>query len=260
MAGEIVRNFAVCALVIAGLALGLWRLAVRSGDPSFIDVCWGAGFVVVAASTFVLTDQGPHRRVALLVIATIWGLRLAGYLFWRWRQNGPDARYVAMLKRTPNPAVFMLTRVFLLQAALLLVVSLPLQLGQLYARPHDLTALNLGGVALAVFGVLFESVGDIQLVRFKADPANRGKVMQRGLWRFTRHPNYFGDFCVWWGIFLTSVANAVTVLGVIGPLVMSFLLMRYSGVGPLEKQLHRSKPEYADYVSRTSAFFPAPPR
>jgi steroid 5-alpha reductase family enzyme len=244
--------FAVNTVVIYALALLLWRVAVRTNDPSFIDVCWGAGFVVVAVVSYALS---PHRLV-LVTVAGVWGLRLATYLFWRWRKNGRDARYVAMLKRADDPARYMLTRIFLLQATLLLLVSLPLQLGQIYR--HQFTALNAVGVVLAVLGIVFESTGDFQLARFKADPANHGLVMDRGLWRYTRHPNYFGDFCVWWGLFILSVGNLVTVIGVIGPLVMSVLLMRYSGVGPLERQLHRSKPQYADYVRRTSAFFPRP--
>ncbi|HVV36934.1 MAG TPA: DUF1295 domain-containing protein [Acidimicrobiales bacterium] len=240
--------------VIYALALLLWRLAVRINDPSFIDVCWGAGFVVVALVSYALS---PHRPLLALVVA-VWGLRLAGYLFWRWRRQGPDARYVAMLKRAPNPSSYMLTHIFLLQATLLLIVSLPLQLGQLRHEPF--TVGNTVGLFIALAGIIFESTGDAQLTRFKADPANTGHVMDRGLWRYTRHPNYFGDFCVWWGLFILSVGNLVSVIGVIGPLVMSVLLMRYSGVGPLEKQLHRSKPQYADYVRRTSAFFPRPPK
>jgi steroid 5-alpha reductase family enzyme len=246
--------FAVNTVVIYALALLLWRVAVRTNDPSFIDVCWGAGFVVLALVSYALS---PHRLV-LALVAAVWGLRLASYLFWRWRKNGPDARYVAMLKRADDPAQYMLTRVFLLQATLLLIVSLPLQLGQVY--DGHFTTGNLVGVVIAVIGIAFESTGDFQLTRFKSDPANHGHVMDRGLWRYTRHPNYFGDFCVWWGLFIMSVVNPVTVVGVIGPLVMSVLLMRYSGVGPLESQLHRTKPKYADYVRRTSAFFPAPPK
>ncbi|MEY2399348.1 MAG: hypothetical protein QOJ00_2522 [Actinomycetota bacterium] len=258
MTGDILRVAAANAAVILVLALVMWRIAVRINDPSFIDTCWGAGFVVVAWVSFALTDSSGPRRPLLLAIASVWGLRLAGYLFWRWRNNGPDARYVAMLKRAPNPSVFMLTKVFLLQSVLLLVVSLPLQLGQVYGG--GVNGSTVAGIVLAVIGIGFESTGDFQLTRFKSDASNHGKVMDRGLWRYTRHPNYFGDFCVWWGIFLVSLTNAVTLIGIVAPLVMSVLLMRYSGVGPLEKQMHRTKPKYADYVARTSAFFPRPPR
>ncbi len=258
MTGEIVKVAAANAAVIFVLAFAMWLIAVRINDPSFIDTCWGAGFVVVAWVSFVLTDGSSARRFLLVAIASTWGLRLAGYLFWRWRRNGPDARYVAMLKHAPNPKMFMLTKVFLFQALLLLVVSTPLQLGQAY--DSGINGSTIAGIVLAVIGIAFETTGDFQLVAFKANPENHGKVMDRGLWRYTRHPNYFGDFCVWWGIFLVSLVNPVTLLGLVGPIVMSILLMRYSGVGPLEKQMHRTKPQYKDYVARTSGFFPRPPR
>ena len=258
MTGEILKVAAANAAVIFVLALAMWLIAVRINDPSFIDTCWGAGFVVVAWVSFALTDGSSARRLVLVAIASVWGLRLAGYLFWRWRRNGPDARYVAMLKHAPNPKMFMLTKVFLLQSVLLLIVSTPLQLGQTY--DSGVNASTIAGIVLAAVGIAFESTGDFQLVAFKAKPGNKGKVMDRGLWRYTRHPNYFGDFCVWWGIFLVSLVNGVTLLGLVGPVIMSILLMRYSGVGPLEKQMHRTKPQYKDYVARTSGFFPRPPR
>ena len=154
----------------------------------------------------------------------------------------------------------MLTHVFLLQAVLMLIVSLPLQFGQAHATDAGSPALHLLGVVLVALGLFFEWTGDYQLSRFKADPSNKGTVMDRGLWRYTRHPNYFGDFCVWWGLFLLSTGSAVTYLAVVGPLLMSVLLMRVSGVGPLEKQMHATKPKYKHYVATTSAFFPRPPR
>ena len=231
-------------MVIGALAGVLWSVAVRGADPSFIDVCWGAGFVVVAAVSYALSPERP----LLVVLAAVWGLRLATYLYWRWRRTGPDPRY----KRISA------TRAFGLQTPLLLLVSLPLQLGQVY--DERLSALNVIGALLTLFGIAFETTADAQLMRFKADAANAGQVMDRGLWRYTRHPNYFGDFCVWWGLFLVSVSNAVTVIGIVGPIVMSFLLMRYSGVGPLERQLNRTNPQYAEYTTRTSAFFPSRPK
>jgi steroid 5-alpha reductase family enzyme len=249
------RVLFVNAAIIVGLALVAWGVAVRRKDPSFIDAGWGFGFVVVAWSTFLQTDHGNPLLVGL---ATLWGLRLAGYLLWRWRKNGPDARYVAMLKHKSRPSQYMLTNIFLLQAVLLLVVALPLVLGQMYDSNGG--PLRIVGAALALTGIVFESVGDFQLVAFKSNAANLGAVMDRGLWRYTRHPNYFGDFCVWWGLFLVSLTNGVTAVGIISPIVMSVLLMRVSGVGPLEKQLHKSKPAYRDYTMRTSPFFPRPPR
>lgn len=166
-----------------------------------------------------------------------------------------------MLRNAPgNRHLFTLQRVFLLQGALLWVVSLPLQLGQWYASPAGLQPLGFAGVALCVTGIAFETIGDVQLARFKAYGENTGKVMDKGLWRYTRHPNYFGDACLWWGLWLVAVVNPVTVVAVVGPCVMTLLLARWSGVGPLERRLKRHKPDYADYISRTSGFVPMPPR
>ncbi len=248
------------ALVIVVLAVVLWTQAKRSGDPSFIDPCWGLGFVVIAWISFAKAEHHTSRGLLITLLASAWGLRLGGYLFWRWRQHGPDARYQAMLKNKANPGRYMLTNVFLLQAGLMLVVSLPLQFGQAYAHRDGSWIVHATGVALVVLGLGFEWTADFQLVRFKADAANKGHVMDKGLWRLSRHPNYFGDFCVWWGLFALSTSAPITLVAIVGPLIMSVLLMRVSGVGPLEKQMHRTKPKYKDYVARTSAFFPRPPR
>lgn len=254
---------AINLVVTMGAMVGLWLLSIKRGDPSFIDAWWPMGFVLIAWVSFARGDGDPTRSVLLAGLTTVWGLRLGGYLFWRWRRNGPDRRYVAMLRHAPgSPHVFTLKKVFLLQGALLWVVSLPLPLGSIGFEGASTGLLPLGvlGVALAVFGIAFESTGDRQLVRFKADPANDGLVMDRGLWRYTRHPNYFGDACLWWGLFLVSLSSPVTVVGVIGPVVMTFLLARWSGVGPLERRLKRHKPDYAAYIARTSGFIPLPPR
>jgi steroid 5-alpha reductase family enzyme len=249
------------AAITLGCMLALWALSIRLRDPSFIDAWWPMGFVVVAWVSFTVGEGDGTRRAVLAAMATVWGLRLGGYLFWRWRRNGPDRRYASMLRNAQgNPHLFTLQKVFLLQGALLWVVSLPLQLGMSYRSPAGLRAFGVVGLVLWCIGFAFETVGDAQLVRFKGDAANEGKVMDRGLWRFTRHPNYFGDACVWWGIFLVSVVNLPTLVGIVGPAVMTFLLARWSGVGPLERGLKRRKPEYVDYIARTSGFIPMPPR
>ena len=149
--------------------------------------------------------------------------------------------------------------VFGMQGALMFVVSLPVQLGQMPDTP-DLGVLAYLGVALWLLGFAFETVGDLQLARFKAEPANKGLVMDRGLWRYTRHPNYFGDFCVWWGLFLIAAETRLGLLSVIGPIAMSILLLRVSGVAMLERTIGRRRPGYAEYIARTSAFFPRPPK
>ncbi len=255
------------ALLAANLAVTLgcmfllWLLSIRRGDPSFIDAWWPMGFVAVAWTTFALTEGDSTRRTVLVGVVTIWGLRLGTYLFWRWRREGPDRRYVNMMRKAPgNPHVFTLKKVFLLQGALQWVVSMPVQLGQRYDAPDGMQALGWVGLALCVVGFGFETVGDAQLVRFRADAANKGQVLDSGLWRYTRHPNYFGDCCMWWGLFLVAAVNLPTAAAVVGPCVMTFLLARWSGVGPLEGRLKRHKPDYLDYIARTSGFIPMPPR
>jgi steroid 5-alpha reductase family enzyme len=247
--------------VSLGCMLALWGLSVRTGDPSFIDAWWPMGFVVVAWVSYLNADGDSTRMAWLLGLTTLWGLRLGGYLLWRWRKNGADRRYVNMMRHAPgNSNVFTLKKVFLLQGALLWVVSLPLQFGQWYEPATGMQPLGYIGVVVAVIGIAFESIGDAQLVRFKANPASAGLVMDRGLWRYTRHPNYFGDSCFWWGIWLVALVNLPTAAVVVSPLVMTFLLARWSGVGPLERGLKRHRPGYLDYIERTSGFVPLPPK
>ena len=153
-----------------------------------------------------------------------------------------------------------LFRVFLVQAVLAWIVSLPINLAASDGQADSFDALVILGATVWLVGFAFESIGDLQLARFKADPANRGQVMDRGLWRYTRHPNYFGDALMWWGVFLTCVARPRGWFGIAGPMLMTFLLLRVSGVALLEKSLQKRKPAYADYMARTSAFVPRRPR
>jgi steroid 5-alpha reductase family enzyme len=256
----VIQLVAVEAFVLLVWMLSLWFVSVQIGDPSFIDAAWAFGFVLVAAVAFQIADGDPTRKSVLLLLTTAWGIRLGGYLLWRWRKQGPDRRYVRMLEKAPgNKHVFTLTRVFLLQGVLLWLVSMPVQLGQL---DHDrsLTPVGYLGIALALVGIAFETIGDAQLVRFKADETTAGQVLDTGLWRYTRHPNYFGDTCVWWGLFQIAVTDVTSAFAVVGPIVLTFLLLRYSGAPITERHLHRSRPGYADYVQRTSSFIPRRPR
>jgi steroid 5-alpha reductase family enzyme len=188
-------------------------------------------------------------------------LRLTVHLARRNLGKGEDRRYAEMRRRHGDRwPLRSLIVVFWLQGALMWVVSLPVQVGMTDPTPAGLGALDWAGAALWSVGFAFEAVGDLQLTRFKADPANRGKVMDRGLWRYTRHPNYFGDFCVWWGIWLVALSTGSAWWTAVGPAVMSVLLIRVSGAALLERSLIRRREGYADYVARTSAFFPWPPR
>ena len=253
--------FAATALVVAACMGALWLLSLRLRNASIVDVFWGLGFVAIAAAAWLRTpgDASP-RRWLLAAMVALWGLRLAGYLFWRNAGRGEDPRYQAMRRHWGARFGWVsLFTVFALQGVLMWIVSLPVQLGIL-APGGPLGALDALGVLLFALGLGFESIGDLQLARFRADPANAGRVMDRGLWRYTRHPNYFGDACAWWGIFGVALATPWGPWSAVGPLLMTFLLLRVSGVALLERSIGRRRPGYAEYARRTSAFFPRPPR
>ncbi|MEL7044177.1 MAG: DUF1295 domain-containing protein [Pseudomonadota bacterium] len=250
-------------VLLLSCMLVLWLLSIAIGDVSFVDSFWAFGFVVVAAANFAEFDVGARGLSSplLLAITTVWGVRLALYLILRWRREGADPRYVRMLEKAGgNPHIFSLRAVFLLQGLMLWTVSLPLQLGMFADNAAAPTSIAWAGVALAAVGFVFESVGDAQMQAFRADAANHGKVMDRGLWRYTRHPNYFGDCCVFWGLWLVAMDAGSPWWSMAGPLLLTWTLLRWSGAALLERRLKRSRPGYAEYIARTSAFLPWPPR
>lgn len=258
MTGTVVASSAAAVLV---LMLVTWAVGTARHDVSIVDIVWGLGFAVVATVAFVVGDGSGARRGLLLAMVGLWGLRLAGYLAWRNLGHGEDRRYQKMRRHHGEHFwLVSLGTVFLLQGALMLVVSLPVQLAAGAAEPAGLGPLAALGVAVWLVGLVFEVGGDLQLARFKADPANEGEVMDRGLWAWTRHPNYFGDFCVWWGVFLVAAETGAGRWGVIGPIVMTVFLLRVSGVALLERDIGTRRPGYAAYAARTSAFVPRPPR
>ena len=259
--GGFAVNIGASALVLLVLLLALWRLAVRLNDVSIIDIFWGPGFDVVAPVTLALGSGPLSRRVLLFVLTAAWGLRLGGYLWWRNHGKGEDARYTAMRRRVPGDFNrYALVHVYLFQGVMLLIVSMPVQVGGYLTERSVFTPLSSAGVALWALGLVFEAAGDFQLAQFKADPASTGRVMDRGLWRYTRHPNYFGDACAWWGIWLVVCVHWLGVLTAFAPALMTFLLVRVTGKQLLERRLGRSRPGYAEYVARTSGFIPRPPR
>jgi len=250
----------VAAGSISAVMLLTWVVSVARRDASIVDLVWGAGFVVVAWAVLVSVDGNQARQWLLVAMTTIWGLRLAVYLTWRNHGKGEDFRYQAMRRRIgPRFWWVSLFTVFGLQGVLMWVVSLPVQLGQVPDDP-GLGVLAGLGAAVWVLGMFFETVGDAQLARFKADPANAGVVMDRGLWRYTRHPNYFGDACVWWGIALVAAESGLGAIGIVGAVVMTILLRRVSGVTLLERSLTKRREGYDAYIARTSPFVPRPPR
>lgn len=257
----------VNAFILFALVLALWLVSVRIDDVSFIDAFWGAGMGVLAIASYLQLAEPGALAALIMAMTAAWGFRLGIYLLRRWHREGEDKRYAMILKKDREKGSFAfaaLTKVWLMQALLLFLVSSPAQVGILASsEPAPLTALAWAGVAVYLVGIFFEWVGDWQLARFKANPANEGKVLDGGLWRYTRHPNYFGDFAAWWGIWLVCASAGwdYALYTVAGPLFLSFTLTRWSGVALLEKGMDRSKGDrYADYKRRTSAFIPLPPR
>lgn len=253
--------FGISAAAILGLmALG-WLLSLASRDASVVDTLWGLGFVLVAGVALAAGSGAFARRVLALVLVGAWGLCLSSHILRRNWGKGEDFRYRGFRARWGKRFWWMsLFTVFLLQGVLMFVVSLPIQMVGAGTTPAGLGALDVLGALVWAVGLSFEGVGDLQLSRFKADPVSKGKVMDRGLWRYTRHPNYFGDSLVWWGIGIVALATPWGWAALTGPALMTFLLVRVSGVAMLEKTIAERRPSYAEYVRRTSAFVPLPPR
>ncbi|MGI9184193.1 MAG: DUF1295 domain-containing protein [Solirubrobacteraceae bacterium] len=248
------------ALGLAVLMGGLWLVSIRLRDVSIVDPVWGPAFVLVALIAALTGSGDSGRRWLLFALTALWGLRLGGYLLTRKLADpDEDRRYQVMRERKGDAFVpWSLVAIFGLQGLLVLVVSLPLQLAA--GRPAGLGASVIPGVVVFVIGLAFETIGDEQLRRFKAQPDSKGAVMDRGLWHYTRHPNYFGDFCVWWGLWLIVLPAGGTWWTLLGPAVMSTLLIRVSGKALLERDMAKRRPKYAEYVKRTSGFFPLPPK
>jgi steroid 5-alpha reductase family enzyme len=259
--GSLGTTLATTAGFVALLMIAVWLTSLWKRDASIVDVVWGPGFAGIALVAFAVSDGSDARRILVTALVLAWGLRLGGYLLWRNWGTPEDFRYQAMRRHWGARFGWVsLVTVFALQGVLMWIVSLPIQIAQVAAEPAQLGALDALGAGLCFVGLFFETVGDAQLARFKADPANAGKVMDRGLWRYTRHPNYFGDCVVWWGLFAIALSVPGGIWGIVGPIVMTILLRRVSGVTLLERSLVKRRPGYAEYVARTNAFVPGPPR
>jgi steroid 5-alpha reductase family enzyme len=256
VSGTIVALAGLGAVIVAMTAL--WTVSVRLRDASIADPFWGPGFALATIVYWVVDGRHGVRGTVVLGLVTAWAVRLGHHLLLRNLAHGEDARYRAMRERYGEGwETASLFRVFWLQGALLWVVSAPLFGAVRSVSP--LGGLDLIGTLVVVFGLTFETVADRQLVRFRADPANRGRVLDSGLWRYSRHPNYFGEAVLWWGLYLVA-AGGGAYWTVIGPALITFLLLRVSGVTLLERGLRASRPGYAEYVERTSAFVPWPPK
>jgi len=246
------------AILLACMSI-LWVASVILTNASIVDPFWGLSFVIVVWYYFARTPGGDEVRKSLLVIlVTIWGLRLSIYLLWRNWGHGEDFRYKAFRDKYGHHRYWWISffQTFMLQGGLAWIISSPLLGAQV--RGDGLNIIDYLAIGIWTVGIIFEAGSDFQLARFKADPANAGKLLTTGFWKYTRHPNYFGDAACWWGYGLLSIA-AGSYLAAFGAIVMTVLIIRVSGVSLLEKSLSADKPDYMDYTKRTSPFIPLPP-
>lgn len=261
--GDLALNLIVVMAAVAVFIGAIMATAIRIRNQSIIDIFWGPGFVVAAVVSYLMSiggDGNDTRRLVVLLLTSIWGLRLGLYIGNRNRGHGEDRRYTSLMRQQSGSLIgFLIRKIYGLQGALMVVVSLPVQLAMYQER--SLGVIGAIGIALWAVGLFFEGVGDWQLARFKAEPANAGKIMDRGLWGWTRHPNYFGDAVVWSGLFLLALGAPWGLVAIISPIVMTKLLISFSGKAVLERGMRRSRGEaYDAYVASTSGFFPLPPK
>ncbi|MEZ5451080.1 MAG: DUF1295 domain-containing protein [Thiolinea sp.] len=243
---------------LAVFAIIAWGVSLLRRDVSIVDSLWSLMILLAGTVFYFSSETSGTRSTLVLLLAMLWALRLSVYITWRNHGQPEDARYQQIrANNQPHFEYKALYIVFGLQALLAWIVSLPL-LATAFG-PQELGWLDGLALLLWLLGMYFEVIGDWQLARFKADPANQGKILDQGLWRYTRHPNYFGEFCIWWAFFLFALA-AGGWWSVLSPLLMSVLLLRVSGVALLDKHMSERRPAYRDYIERTSAFFPRPPR
>ena len=256
----ILQIYLIAGFVTIVLMTALWLVSLLLKNSSIVDIFWGMGFVILAWVYYVLTPDGfMARKLLLVILTTLWGFRLSLYILYRNWGKGEDFRYQKWRQESESrwwwKSFF---QVFVFQGLLLWIISAPLLAAQTRLAPDRLTALDIFGVGLWTIGFFFETAGDLQLARFKANASNKGRVMERGVWRYTRHPNYFGDAAQWWGYFLIATA-AGGWWTIFSPILMTTLLLRVSGVTLLENTLE-TRPGYKEYIKKTSAFIPWFPR
>lgn len=260
---EFLRLAAMNFVWVIGLMVLLWGVSVLIKDSSIADMYWGLGLVISAWFTYFISEGVDARRFLVLALVTVWGVRLSAYITWRnWGVEDP--RYARFRKNVEekggNYVTHSLKHVYLLQGFFMWMIALVLIFAISVDTPATLRVPAYLGTALWVVGMFFEVVGDAQLARFRADPLNKGRIMDSGLWRYTRHPNYFGEACVWFGFLLIACDHPAGLITIISPAVMLYALMGPTGKGLLERRMRKSRPDFEAYVQRTSGFFPMPPR
>jgi steroid 5-alpha reductase family enzyme len=243
--------------ILLGCMICLWLLSLVMKNASIVDIFWGLGFVIVAWLTFFMAEGYLGRKLLICALISVWGLRLAIHIGRRNWGKGEDRRYQAW-RANYGPKFWWVSlfTIFGTQGILLWVISLVSQAGQISPEPNRWVWQDTLGLLVWAVGFFFEAVGDWQLDRFKANPANRDKVMDQGLWATTRHPNYFGECLMWWGLFLMALAAPGNIWTIISPLTITILLLKVSGVTLLEKSIVETRPKYKDYMESTSAFVP----
>jgi len=244
-------------IVIMALMSALWIISVILKNVSIVDLFWGFGFIAVSGFYFMNTEGFFLRKIILLALVSVWGLRLSVYLTWRNHGKGEDFRYREFRKKYGEKRYWWISffQTFLLQGILMWLISAPLLGAQYYGKENNFGILDYVGIAFWITGFVFETGGDYQLAVFKSNPENKGKVLNSGFWHFTRHPNYFGDSAVWWGYGIICLA-AGSYLPALGSLLMTALIIKVSGVTLLEKSLKEQKPQYKEYIEKTSSFIP----
>ncbi len=237
-----------------------WLASVGMEDASVADIAWGMSFVAIAWTAHLVGDGASERSLLIALLVTIWGLRLSAYIW--WRHDGEDKRYVEMREKQGSGsfALRSLGSVFLLQAGIAWVVSIPVQVAATDPTPVLLGAFAIVGAAVVLVGIGVEAIADFQLAAFLAGKDSSGKVMDRGLWRYSRHPNYFGNATLWFGVWLIALECGSAWWTIVGPLVMLVFLLKVSGVALTEKSIGSRRAGYEEYQRRTSSFVPLPPK
>jgi len=252
-----IHIYLIALVSILSMMFIVWIISIRIKNVSIVDLLWGCGFVLACFIYFLKADGLEIRKILLMTMVFIWGMRLSIYLAWRNIGKGEDHRYQKFRQDYGEHRYWWISffQTFLLQGVLMWLISAPLLGAQYYITGNTLTVIDYIGVFVWLIGFIFETGGDIQLARFKADPANKGKLLNKGFWHYTRHPNYFGDVAVWFG-YAIICASAGSYIPVLGSVLMIALIIKVSGVALLEKTLKESKPGYKDYIEKTSAFIP----
>jgi steroid 5-alpha reductase family enzyme len=244
-------------LVIMSIMTVLWIVSIIIKNVSIVDIFWGLGFVITSGYYFLNSDGNDTRKIIMMTLIAIWGVRLSVYLAWRNLGKGEDFRYREFRRIYGEKRYWWISffQTFLLQGVLMWLISAPLLAAQFYGKETPPGLADFAGIAVWLTGFAFEAGGDLQLAFFKSDPANKGKVMDKGFWHYTRHPNYFGDSAVWWGFGIICIASG-SFLPALSSVLMTALIIKVSGVALLEKTLKEEKPQYREYIEKTSSFFP----